>query len=396
MMKKVLSLVISLLVMLSVSNEVFAFSAEGEMSSNERIRQVAIEFVEKEFSDFSDSNDVKSSVVDSKAEGLKKHMLDRKEIKAYKEKLIGRKLTLKSFKAPDEQLVPVNENTEDVLLKIQYNYWDGDLESKLIADYKIRVTRDNDDFYVYAAISNDLSDGTLFPENLTLEAKELPLDSQINSSAMNKERAFSMGNSSIDSAKDRFAEYIKSIEFEKELNDQSAIRPMSGRFAYFSSQQKANMRRYQDNYFNGFNSAYYNFTGRGGDCTNYASQILRAGGAPFKSSSSSSITGSNYWYYRSINERSSSWAGVNELRTFLVNNSSQGPVGYFSSTFGALDTGSIIQLKNDRGRYYHSVVVYKKGGDPWVTAHSSSYSGYFSSRWGGIDNVKIRIDGYYY
>lgn len=118
------------------------------------------------------------------------------------------------------------------------------------------------------------------------------------------------------------------------------------------------MRRYQDNYFNGFNSAYYNFTGRGGDCTNYASQILRAGGAPFKSSSSSSITGSNYWYYRSINERSSSWAGVNELRTFLVNNSSQGPVGYFSSTFGALDTGSIIQLKNDRGRYYHSVVVY--------------------------------------
>lgn len=35
MMKKVLSLVISLLVMLSVSNEVFAFSAEGEMSSTD-------------------------------------------------------------------------------------------------------------------------------------------------------------------------------------------------------------------------------------------------------------------------------------------------------------------------------------------------------------------------
>lgn len=155
------------------------------------------------------------------------------------------------------------------------------------------------------------------------------------------------------------------------------------------------MRTYQDTWFNGFNPDYANFSDYGGDCTNYASQILYSGCKTMYKKSGSGIAGSNYWFYRSASDRSSSWTGVNELRSFLLNNKTKGPSGSISSTFGALESGDIIQLGSN-GNFYHSIIAYNKGGDPTVTAHSSKYSGYYSSRYGGTPNSKIHIAGYYY
>ena len=69
----------------------------------------------------------------------------------------------------------------------------------------------------------------------------------------------------------------------------------------------------------GFNPDFYNFDDIGGDCTNFASQCLYAGGLEMN------YTPVFGWYYRSVNDRAPAWTGVNELYDFLVNNKGIGP-----------------------------------------------------------------------
>lgn len=69
------------------------------------------------------------------------------------------------------------------------------------------------------------------------------------------------------------------------------------------------------------NTNYANFDNMGGDCTNYVSQILRAGGAPLDT------TGNYQWYYHKVTDRSPSWTGVNQLYNYLIHNDYVGPQG---------------------------------------------------------------------
>lgn len=73
------------------------------------------------------------------------------------------------------------------------------------------------------------------------------------------------------------------------------------------------------------NPAYYDFDDSGGDCTNYVSQIIKAGGAPMDT------TGSYQWYYSNYANRSASWIVVSHLYSYLVNNTGVGPQGYWMS-----------------------------------------------------------------
>ena len=62
-----------------------------------------------------------------------------------------------------------------------------------------------------------------------------------------------------------------------------------------------------------FNPNYYNFSLIGGDCTNFVSQCLYAGGIPMRYYKYG-------WYYSSLNNRAPAWTGVNEFWNFAVNN----------------------------------------------------------------------------
>lgn len=62
----------------------------------------------------------------------------------------------------------------------------------------------------------------------------------------------------------------------------------------------------------GRNPQYYNFDRLGGDCTNYVSQCLHAGGAVMNYRP---VTG---WFYRSANDRTASWTGVEYIYRFLT------------------------------------------------------------------------------
>lgn len=110
---------------------------------------------------------------------------------------------------------------------------------------------------------------------------------------------------------------------------------------------------------------YYDFSELDGawDCTNFASHALLAGGATLHDDGGSGITGTDQWYYRSSANRSSSWAGVNQLYQFLTRsnpgNSNKGPYGTLKTlSYANAFLGDIVQGHNGT-IWRHSTVVTK-------------------------------------
>jgi len=71
------------------------------------------------------------------------------------------------------------------------------------------------------------------------------------------------------------------------------------------------------NYEGYYNSAYANFNNVGGDCANYTSQCIAAGGMP---QVPGSAYATNCWYYRSSSDRSATWTGASFLRDWMARN----------------------------------------------------------------------------
>ncbi|WP_055070082.1 amidase domain-containing protein [Clostridium massiliamazoniense] len=124
-----------------------------------------------------------------------------------------------------------------------------------------------------------------------------------------------------------------------------------------------------------YNNAYKNFDNNGGDCTNFVSQCLHAGGLPLSSA----------WKpYRD------SWINVNLLRNYLIYNS----LGIESSTIDDDIIGSTIQFYNSElNRYSHSGIVTSKlsNGDYGYCAHSYDKLNYPLSLSFPVIYKKIRI-----
>lgn len=102
----------------------------------------------------------------------------------------------------------------------------------------------------------------------------------------------------------------------------------------------------------GRNPNFYDYSQLGGDCTNFASQVLLAGGA-----------GMNYqptlgWYYIDPNRKSPSWTGVDFLYNFLISNRTKGPFAAETTPAG-VEIGDLIQLSYQAGRFNHTLVVTK-------------------------------------
>lgn len=112
-----------------------------------------------------------------------------------------------------------------------------------------------------------------------------------------------------------------------------------------------------------FAPGYYNFESIGGDCTNFISQCLYAGGAAMN------YTPDIGWYYISVQDRAAAWTGVEYFYRFIVNNKGIGPFGSVVPLSEAAP-GDVIQLCSD-GRYYHSLLVIDvREGTPYIAAHT--------------------------
>ncbi len=106
------------------------------------------------------------------------------------------------------------------------------------------------------------------------------------------------------------------------------------------------------------NPLFIDFTGQGGNCTNFVSQCIFAG-APVMN-----YTRTFGWYYISPEDRAPAWSGVDELYNFLTgapdfasNNKGYGPYATDARRAGTIDVGDVIQLANEEGEFYHTLII---------------------------------------
>ncbi len=111
------------------------------------------------------------------------------------------------------------------------------------------------------------------------------------------------------------------------------------------------------------NPSYYSFNGIGGDCTNFVSQCIYAGAGVMN------YTPEFGWFYRSTNDRTASWTGVEFLYDFLIQNHSVGPFGR-ECELADVRQGDVIQLGSWDDSFYHTLFVMQGYPQVRVSAHS--------------------------
>lgn len=116
------------------------------------------------------------------------------------------------------------------------------------------------------------------------------------------------------------------------------------------------------------NPQFYDYSGIGGDCTNFASQVVYAGTGVMN------YTPDTGWYYINPNDKSPSWTGVDFFYNFMINNEGIGPYGE-ERDLRFLLPGDIIQFGDSNMNFYHTVVltdiIRTPGGRMYyVSAHS--------------------------
>ncbi|MDT8715082.1 amidase domain-containing protein [Clostridium sp. 19966] len=105
------------------------------------------------------------------------------------------------------------------------------------------------------------------------------------------------------------------------------------------------------------NPQYYDFKYLGGDCTNFASQVLYAGSGIMNYSPTFG------WYYNNLNNRAPAWTGVEFLHRFLVNNQGIGPTAV-EVDVSQVEPGDIVQLSFDGLVFSHSLIIVSVGESP--------------------------------
>ena len=105
------------------------------------------------------------------------------------------------------------------------------------------------------------------------------------------------------------------------------------------------------------NPVYYDFENIGGDCTNFASQVLYAGSGVMN------FTQYYGWYYISPENRAPAWTSVEYFARFLTTNTGAGPYGSFEPFYKALP-GDFIQISFDGVEFAHTLVVLETGQLP--------------------------------
>ncbi|MBQ9080558.1 MAG: amidase domain-containing protein [Clostridia bacterium] len=119
------------------------------------------------------------------------------------------------------------------------------------------------------------------------------------------------------------------------------------------------------------NPLFIDFTGRGGDCTSFVSQSILAGGCVMD------MTPTFGWYYVNSADRAPAWSGVEYFYDYMTGSGDFPPSVTHIGPFGvqvvdmAAREGDVVQLADDTGDFYHSLVITGfSGGDILVSAHS--------------------------
>lgn len=140
------------------------------------------------------------------------------------------------------------------------------------------------------------------------------------------------------------------------------------------------------------NPRYADFQLMGGDCTNFISQCLHAGGARMN------YTREHGWYFINLQKRSPSWSGVEFLFRFLTTNRGAGP---YASVASAADMmpGDVVQLKFDgASQFGHSLLVVAVGDIPdnsniLIATHTYDSDYRPLDSWTGVTYRYLHVEG---
>ncbi len=140
------------------------------------------------------------------------------------------------------------------------------------------------------------------------------------------------------------------------------------------------------------NPLFADFQGIGGNCTNFVSQCLYAGGCQMN------FTPVLGWYYLSLDDRTPSWSGVEYFYNFLTGNTGVGPFGKEVPPDEA-EIADVIQLGREGEGFYHSVLITGfEGEDPLVAAQTDDALGrplstytYDYARFLKVEGIRIQL-----
>ncbi|MFF4346438.1 amidase domain-containing protein [Streptomyces sp. NPDC001530] len=128
----------------------------------------------------------------------------------------------------------------------------------------------------------------------------------------------------------------------------------------------AAMATYAEKYWKNYNPAYRSFNSAGGDCTNYLSQSLKAGGWKAITSSTKDY---GTWYYKTSGQ-TDTWVGVNEWSWFTQTAKRSTAL----ANVYQMDVGDVMQMDFDKdGSKDHSMLTsYRSSsGVPYLTYHDT-------------------------
>lgn len=161
---------------------------------------------------------------------------------------------------------------------------------------------------------------------------------------------------------------------------------------YYKAYDRARAYEYAKKWAFDRNPLYFDYTGIGGNCTNFVSQALYAGSCVMN------FTPVYGWYFLSDRRRTASWTGVEFFYDFIVSNEGAGPFGREVPS-EALEVGDVIQLGREESGYYHTLLVTGFSENTYLVAAQSddafdrrldSYS-YDFARFIHIDAVRIEL-----
>ncbi|MFD0385339.1 amidase domain-containing protein [Streptomyces stramineus] len=127
------------------------------------------------------------------------------------------------------------------------------------------------------------------------------------------------------------------------------------------------MAAYAEKYWRNYNPAYRSFNSYGGDCTNFVSQALKAGGWKDQPGKYDDYRA---WWYDSKNQ-ATSWVGANEWSWSALNSQRVKPL----SNVYQMDVGDIMQMDfDDDGSKDHTMITTYRSriGVPYLTYHSTN------------------------
>lgn len=159
---------------------------------------------------------------------------------------------------------------------------------------------------------------------------------------------------------------------------------------------------YADRYVDERNGAWPDYAGSGGNCQNFASQVLLAGGIPMD------IYGDAVWKWYSdevsngpgAQGRSSSWTGVNQFVEYAAANTGYGLVAETEAPYFSGEPGDLLHMGID-GDWGHTVVIASavtngqgEVVDYLVDSNTGNLRNYPASLYGYPEIILTRIGGW--